>query len=186
MTNAEMSSSHSLICTAFHEAGHFVAELVLKPDSMVGAVSIIPDDETLGRSIAEPVELWDEFLPDAELIEAEVVCLLAGHAAERRFEPSEDQREVLIEWASSDFDRARQFCDYLGIAIDVFHGKANQFVNDHWGEITCLAKALLVENELSAEEASIWIDHATKNEDMTPLQLQHYPKLQRLLDLSQD
>jgi ATP-dependent Zn protease len=177
-----MDANHERSITAHHEAGHFVAELVLKPSSVLGTVSIVSDDETLGRCTAEAVELWDEFLPDAKLIEAEVVCLLAGHAADRRFEPSEEREQISIERASSDFEKARRFCDYLGIEMDVFHKKANQFVDDHWGEITCLARALLIENTLCADEASIWIDVVTKNEQLTSFHLEVFPKLKRLLE----
>jgi hypothetical protein len=76
---------------AVHEAGHAVAMVLLGIG--LRSVTIIPDDEALGRTV--PAEVPDEYDDGFEKwLQAKCVSLLAGHEAERRVA---DAGEVGIE-----------------------------------------------------------------------------------------
>jgi ATP-dependent Zn protease len=81
----------ALECTAYHEAGHAV--MYFFQEIPFRRVMIIPSGDTLGslhhyrlgRKPKERVEIGFHTPRDRDRLEREIMCLLAGHAAERHF-----------------------------------------------------------------------------------------------------
>jgi hypothetical protein len=179
LMNAIPSQKH----VAYHESGHFVAQIVLQPVSHISRVSIIPDDDegTCGAVYGEDIVLWEDNMPPRERIEAQIICLLSGFAAERKYDPSEKHRRLAMEGASRDFEKAINLCEIAGISLEESHLKARSFVDERWNEIICLTEALLIVKEFIGEEAEIWLDYAIRNVPISDLMLDQYPNLELLM-----
>jgi len=147
--------------TAYHEAGHAVASF--HTERAVKAISIVPDEDNLGRVSHYPLTgRW--FQPDVEIdgrtthyIETSITVLLAGPAGERRYRG---------RWnhvgASADYSRAldlafrlvgseRQLRHYWAwrhqITMDLWE---NEYA---WEQVRRLAEELLERKVLSGRVA---------------------------------
>jgi ATP-dependent Zn protease len=139
--------------TAHHEAGHAV---VSKWNRIaVREVTITEDDEALGHTRAWPIGDW--FSPDVVIdtrtkrrIEHAIMVLLAGQAAQERFDGS-------TEGAESDSDMAVTLAMYAtGSAeqctkyIERLQFRTDDLVRQLWRAIEHVAAVLLDEERLSA------------------------------------
>ena len=145
--------------TAFHEAGHAVASWWLRRGFK--HVSIMPREDDLGHLLSTGFPKW--FDPhsgcrdgrDQLLIEKEVQVLLAGYAAERKFDPK--QRRAGL--SDADFHSANDFTFYLhgdGKEAEVFIELqmilARSLVLRWWPCVQAVAAALLEHSTLSARK----------------------------------
>jgi hypothetical protein len=141
--------------TAHHEAGHAVVSKSL--DIAVREVTIIEDDAALGRTHYWPIGDW--FTPDLVIdtrtqrrIERTIRVLLAGQAAQNRFDGS-------TEGAENDWDMAvtlamhathsREICDAYLEYLRLLTGAD---VRRLWPAIEHVAAVLLAEERLSARQ----------------------------------
>jgi integrase len=121
--------------TAYHEAGHAVARFVL--GRRIDRVSIIPDDESLGhvrgyvlRKIGED---WDYTLRDVQLLEDEIVSMLAGEVTETRLTGRENP-----VGAQHDRDNAAMLAVHLegpDVAepyLNYLEARARALIGAHW------------------------------------------------------
>jgi ATP-dependent Zn protease len=140
--------------TAYHEAGHaIVAHFTGCP---IESVSIIDDDESLGRCITP---LPEGFQPDdqedgsMEVLESHLAVCLAGAAA----------REILtgetVELMGNDLDGAIKLMGSLGgnseqmnAAADEAQRRAKSILEREWAAVEALVGALLERGELDGEQ----------------------------------
>ena len=142
--------------TAYHEAGHFVAGWL--NDELMDTISIVPDHDegTSGRLMSEEcVRYADEHQnwPE-ERAKAYLVGLYAGYAAQRRFDPNQPDEHARLG-ARSDFEEAEIWSDKFDLAA--LQQNAHALVAEHWPKIEQIAKALLVKEALTSEEADALI-----------------------------
>jgi len=153
--------------TAYHEAGHAVAQALLPHVAKLRKVSIVPDEKAgnLGsaHSHGEP-----SFRPDVEAdlrkVVDEIVVLLAGSVAEKRFAGRANHIG-----ARSDYNAAIDLASYvtgsdseeINELLRWLRKRAEGFVARHWKSICTVAGALLDKHTLSGREVHYWIDVAT-------------------------
>jgi len=137
--------------TAFHEAGHAVAALVL--DRPVVKVSIQPDRDRLGIcAFGKAV-----FRPSQDWLEREILIALAGMAAEARHTGEYDReaagrdlryaRELLMQRAGSERQAERLERRMLSKVEHLLEqGSA-------WNAVVSIAEALLQQGEISGRQA---------------------------------
>lgn len=141
--------------TAHHEAGHAVAQSVLTHVAKLRRVTIVPDARNLG--IAQS-HLRPSFRPGVEAdlreIVDEIVVLLSGAAAERRFAGRANH-----VGAQSDYHKAVALaCCVAGgeeeaqAIIRWLLARAARFVEHRWSAIEAVAQALLERKVLSGAE----------------------------------
>ena len=70
--------------TAYHEAGHAVASLILRPDVKIIELSIVPKSDSVGRVAFEEIALHRQGCSSREDIHHELLISLAGRAAEQK------------------------------------------------------------------------------------------------------
>jgi hypothetical protein len=141
--------------TAYHEAGHAVVSLALR--RAVRRVSIIADDDTLGRCSSNPIGDW--FRPDfnisgreRNIIETETIILLAGFHAEARFAGRRNH-----VGAASDMHKAVELLTWLaeGEALEKYlawlNVRSKNLVNtpQNWRAIEYVARELLAPRKIS-------------------------------------
>lgn len=141
--------------TAYHEAGHAVADHVLG-FTAVGA-TIVKRGDVLGS--AKPLDEWGSPFYTVRENEREarrwIVTLLAGHAAEVEFCGKDDSQRG---GAWRDFDEAATVLRFLGNQdLEVFRGRARNFVRRHRAKITRVAEELLRCGTLDDGELDILI-----------------------------
>src|SRR5882762_3394733 len=83
-------------------------------------------------------------------IEAYVVGLCAGFAAQRRFDPHQLE-EVVLGVAECDFEMADVWSDVL--SLDEGLARAQALILDHWAKVELIARALLAKRRLEVGEA---------------------------------
>jgi hypothetical protein len=147
--------------TAYHEAGHAVAAIVLRRG--FSHVTIEPRDDSLGH--VKPNKHPESFRPDisddardAPRIEREVLMLLAGIAAEkhlrgrRNYRGASQDLRMAVDVAGYLFSR-RTLEKYLEYMIE----RAEDFISMpfHWLQVEALATALLERRTLSARAARV-------------------------------
>lgn len=163
-----------LALTAYHEAGHAVADVVLGID--VDHVTIVPQEDTSGHeTVIHPDDIkegWgvsDYDDPRVRLhVENFLIGLLAGPYAGRKFYPKarlqatetlSDGRKVLA--AGSDHSYVvRIIADIFGDDNDQVRwtyeryvtARARALVETHWRSIELVANALLKRKTLSGDE----------------------------------
>ncbi|MEW6156160.1 MAG: hypothetical protein AB1813_01940 [Verrucomicrobiota bacterium] len=158
-----MELKHQL-STAYHEAGHAVVGYFL--GIPMRSVSIIPDGDSSGRVTGYRSVItrrWQEALSFGRLspsefsgLEKQLVALLAGDVAQRRYAPrsarSHHSRadfscvaDVVLKLWSSDKVRAAY--------LKFLRARAEELVEVHWAQIDALAHALVDRRGLSGREA---------------------------------
>ncbi len=134
--------------SAVHEAGHWVACYHLRGPSSCGALSIEGDEHRLGWASTE--EPWD-----SRGAEAEIVILLAGHAAERAAGIANGTPEE--SGAANDYQRAAE----LGMSPATraeYEAKAAKLVASLWASVQALAEVLTTEKTLDGDEACVVVE----------------------------
>ncbi len=157
---------------AYHEAGHFVAQYRLTPDDGTERVSIVPGEGTLGHH-APASGLEDHFRLrdgvaeyDPAAVEAEIVILYAGAAADLHLDPSREE-EVRAGAGSDDAKAAELLRDHLGRNRERdLRQRAADFVAEHWREIEAVAAELLERKTLNGTEAELILDAAAEGMDV--------------------
>lgn len=141
--------------TAFHEAGHFIADL--ERGVTAYRVSIEPEGPRLGFCHAE--EALGIGLVPIPRFRAIVVMLFAGHAASCQRAP----RFATYSRATStsDDDAARWYLRFLPRGAARFcRADAARLVRRRWVEVEAIARALLDRGTLDGEEAEAIADVA--------------------------
>lgn len=145
--------------TAYHEAGHAMAFMVLK--TRFSKVSIVPDDESLGRVTNDlPDSFFDEDLNanrQRSLYEKHILISLAGGLAEMKLTGVENtdgnavDNSSVVELASRVTDSVAETEAY----ILWLQERAKNMVDNPWNWIAveALAAALLHSKTLSARKA---------------------------------
>ena len=144
--------------TAFHEAGHAVADFYLR--HKIGKVTIIPEGDVKGRATnigRDYLEGIDVELTPAkkERIFNKIIALATGHFAQKRF----NARSVRTWQASSDNEKALRLAwlvspDSEGaqLLLRWLYHEAEVLVNRRRRDISAVAQALLAKGTLKGEE----------------------------------
>ena len=130
-TDAELRS------TAYHEAGHAAADLVLGHGVL--NVSIVPGDGNVGHAFQLD---GDDMTPEgmADL----VVAAYAGAEAQRRIYPDDWRSMLRIKLgAQSDDEIAERYLQYCADTADALRTLAAALVSKHWDLIELIADELL-------------------------------------------
>jgi hypothetical protein len=157
--------------TAFHEAGHAVA------DHLGGfspyRVTIKHEGDTLGR-----VHSLDGYLSSPEVtasqIESMLMSLYAGYAAE--IEVGGDA-SAARKGACDDFNAAREILEGFVDEQDELKWVqlAQKFVRDNWGAITHVAEYLLVHETMDLVEVELLVEDSASPEELTAYRQQRGP-----------
>lgn len=162
-----------MVLTAYHEAGHAVMAHLC--GQIVTRVEIVGDDEHTGsvsciRFLEEPRWGMDENIPSAA-IEARILCLVAGIAAENIFTEDLSWREQ-----EGDLDEAVRLalrivgsCDRVLPFLQEGRDHAVNLLRRHWKAVEALAGLLLIHGSLSREElrqvVAAWLDPERSSSD---------------------
>lgn len=141
--------------TAYHEAGHAVAAYRGGFDSnYLCAVSTVPDP---GKGTFGWACYADQFSDiDSPEMEAWLLSMFAGYAAELQFCPREAERIHLT--AASDFEKAAPWLAIREESEGVWIAKAAEFVQREWEAIERVAQQLLLDEQLDGEDLQILLD----------------------------
>lgn len=167
--------------TAIHEAGHAVA--AWRQDLDFTTISIVPDDDSLGRVAMGA--LPDGFAPESEitledrdLIERKAVVSLAGDAAERHYLEqvgAQVDDALLADQATHDFASAVNITSYLFDHDDVHQAhldymvvRARVLVEANWHVIEALADAVTEAGSLTWPQAEPIVRAAYLRTDVKP------------------
>lgn len=151
--------------TAYHEAGHVVANWRVKGLKAVGAVSIEPEEDFHGVAISK--WMLKGLHPDIEMtdrararIEDQILTSLAGPAAQRKFKPrsvrhvhGRSDRELAIDLASYVAGSHRQ----LEAFLKWMWVRAEDLVETNWSTTVDLAATLLERRKLSGRQVQDWL-----------------------------
>jgi ATP-dependent Zn protease len=157
---AKKRQRRRLVETAYHEAGHAVACMTLKRPFK--RVTIVPEGDSLGHILKRncPKSIRPDIVVNCRSfrwIEREIICALAGLAAEHRFAGRHNWRG-----AGSDFSHAVDLAGNLYfepavssryLAFMVEQAKCLVAASRVWIEIQAIAAALMERETLSAREA---------------------------------
>jgi hypothetical protein len=150
-------------CAAYHEAGHAVMSFILRRG--VTRVTIIPNDESKTLGLCTSTHLPRSFSPDMKMdararnvIEREVMILLAGTTAERKFRGRHNWRG-----ANDDLRKAVNLASYycpsteeVGKYLDWLKERTwNDLCNKpaHWRAVEYIAAELLETQAISGKKA---------------------------------
>ena len=137
-----------LEATAYHEAGHLAARLLLGGRIMF--VTIQPDP--FGRTYGRVVPDYRVLLPKSH----QIVIALAGPMAERRFRAGDEPTGDQGDWDRAIRDAfriAKGDMEQASALLDKLEGKASILVNTYWPAIERTASALLVFGRLDGDTA---------------------------------
>ena len=155
MTNA-VALCDPLILTAYHEAGHTVMAHLC--GQIVTTVEIVGDEEHTGsvsclRFLEEPRWGLNKHMPSAA-IEARILCLVAGIAAESILTGDSSWREP-----EDDLDEAVRLalrvvgsCDRVLPLLEEARDHAVDLLDRHWNAIEILAGLLLIHRRLTRDQ----------------------------------
>ncbi len=155
MTNAVVLRD-PLVLTAYHEAGHTVMAHLC--GQIVTTVEIVGDEEHTGsvsslRFLDEPRWGVDEHMPSAA-IEARILCLVAGIAAENIV-----TGDALWREPEDDLDEAVRLglrvvgsCDRVLPLLEEAREHAIDVLHRHWDAVEALAGMLLIHRRLSRDQ----------------------------------
>lgn len=144
---------------AIHEAGHAVASVLLGLG--LQSVTIIPDDEALGRVVPlddgpnEYDEGWDDWL------QAVAVSTLAGYEAERRVTTPEEFGTV--GGVDDDWYKVGDYVLHLGgptpsdqwVLINRWPAEARVLLARNWHKVERVADELLLKGRLSGSDVAL-------------------------------
>lgn len=155
-----------LVLTAYHEAGHAVMAHLC--GQIVTTVEIVGDEEHMGsvsslRFLEEPRWGVDEHMPSAA-VEARILCLVAGIAAESIINGETSWREP-----EDDLDEAVRLalrvvrsCDRVLPLLEEAREHAVDLLDQHWEAVEALAARLLIHRRLSRDQVrdvvSAWLE----------------------------
>ena len=134
--------------TAYHEAGHAAADLILGHGSI--GVTIAPKGNSLGGA----TQLYGDDMT-VEGMEDLVVALYAGAEAEKRITPDYDHANA---GAWEDDEKA---ADYLRLLNRTEHERRERtadLISEHWGLVELIASQLLHHESLQGDEVYILLD----------------------------
>ncbi len=155
MTNP-VTFCEPLVLTAYHEAGHAVMAHLC--GQIVTTVEIVGDEEHTGsvsslRFLEEPRWGLDEQMPSAA-IEARILCLVAGIAAENIVTGDNSWREP-----EDDLDEAVRLglrvvrsCDQVLPLLEEGRDHAVDLLRRHWNAVEVLAGTLLIHRRLTRDQ----------------------------------
>jgi len=133
---------------AYHEAGHFVAAMVLGAD-LPDVITIRRVSGTRGRVSTR----MSDDLDSPEYCENQAVIMFSGWAAQLELDPSDPEEAR----RGSDDDNAMAAA-FLAVAEhtteDQCRTRARQAIKEHWNEVGVVAQALLDREELQGQEAA--------------------------------
>ena len=146
---------------AYHEAGHVVA--AWRHGFKIKSATIVPEKDILGKVVnaGSPfagVNIEYDNSPRARaLAEDYIIGLLAGHAAERRYNPRLAKRQVVQ--SHGDHKQALDIADYMcssAKAVDAYLNwlsvAADDLIHGAWDFVETIAKALIERRTLNAAE----------------------------------
>jgi len=145
-----------LALTAYHEAGHAVMAHLC--GQIVTKVEIVGDEEHTGsvsclRFLEEPRWGIDKYMPSAA-IEARILCLIAGIAAENIVTGDKSWREP-----DDDLDEAVRLglrvvrsCDRVLPLLEEARDHAADLLHRHWNAVAVLAGLLLIHRRLTRDQ----------------------------------
>jgi len=148
-------TKQSLQASAYHEAGHAIADV--RFECICDRVTIVQcqEDGTLGRERSV-------YGGDAE---HRLIACLAGYAAEIEHDPRSEPQAKL--GATDDFDKARGCLRELGVKclLAPWHKKTRQFVRDNWRAIDMVARDLVEVKTLDGYEVELIVNIADGEPD---------------------
>lgn len=147
-----------LECTAYHEAGHFVAYMFSKKCPAVRRVSIVPNPRrgSLGHVLPFPTPTFNPELEiDLNRIADEIVCYLAGGVAEKRFAGRANHLGARSDYSTaSDLAlRASGSGEAASAMLRWLRFGAEGLVRVRWWAVEALAKVLLDRETMTGKEA---------------------------------
>lgn len=147
---------------AIHEAGHAVAGVLLHRG--VRRATVVPDESLAGHAVFGPLRRKPRVWPPIpeERIERQIMCILAGLAAELLAEPrGEGTIDVDDEGARGDYQHAYQLAfEHLPVGatedadavISRLGAKTTQLLNENWRAVEAVADELLAQHTLSRNQ----------------------------------
>lgn len=145
---------------AYHEAGHAVISYRL--DFGVGTTTIKPGEGYSGGAAGEGV--WCDGSRDLDY----VTILLAGFAAERRYNPAADPCG-----SRGDDEEAARLILGLGANEHELRSRADELVAKYWEQIVAVALALVKDETLNGDEVDFICDAVDEDEEW-PVLLAEY------------
>ena len=145
-----------MVLTAYHEAGHAVMAHLC--GQIVTTVEIVGDEEHTGsvsclRFLEEPRWGLDKHMPSAA-IEARILCLVAGIAAENIVTSDQSWREP-----DDDLDEAVRLglrvvrsCDRVLPLLEEAREHAIDLLHRHWNAVKVLSGMLLIHRHLTGDQ----------------------------------
>ena len=149
--------------TAYHEAGHAVARILLRRVPRLRKVTIVSTDDSEGSTHSAH---WPSFNPGSEVDERKVyeriMALLAGPVSEKRF-----AKRASNVGARSDHARAADLALYVSADEKLANSllkwlsvRTEKFVEVNWWAVQAVAEALLEHKTLSGKKAKEVITEA--------------------------
>jgi ATP-dependent Zn protease len=166
-----MLSEAELRATAYHEAGHAVANWAYGWE--IDSVTIVEDEEYAGRVTVrnklagKQLDLLDgdEWEAAKQDVEEAVIAIKAGPAAQRRFnsaswDVSQDyhDNQAIITYAYGTFND-----DEAGQWLQELDGKVAHFLDQHWMAIEALTQKLLEKPVISGAEVAEFLEQVTSS-----------------------
>lgn len=162
------SNSKRRRATAYHEAGHAVAALIL--NAIPTKVTIEPGQDYQGmverRSFAGKLDEYGK--PNARerlLIEKDVIILLAGEIAQRQYHA----RSVRSSHGRGDRVAALYFLEHVTHDPEALTHysrflarRATLLIKRHWYQVEALAQALLVEGTINGKRVRLICEDAMR------------------------
>jgi ATP-dependent Zn protease len=157
---AAVRSTMSKENTAYHDAGHGVAYSEYKFN--LAPITIIPNKRCAGSLDGKDYFRLDGTV-DAKRAGEAIVALLAGYAAEVKYDPASKSQAVIH--AGDDFAKA---ADIIGTLkklgqtkdIKIWQREADDFVKKHWKAIETVARELLEVKTLDGQSVEYIIEIA--------------------------
>ncbi|TMX73104.1 AAA family ATPase [Vibrio rotiferianus] len=142
-------SEQEKLRTAYHEAGHLLASVLLFPQQEIDFVTIEPRNQTLGFVATRPLEEYEGYSKNS--IDKHLQVLMAGRAAEQLFTESQDE---VSSGASNDINKATKLAMHA-----VYEGGLDPSIGPI--NITMLTKFEESELLLKAQQAvQTWLTEA--------------------------
>ncbi|MBI4695505.1 MAG: hypothetical protein HY749_15925 [Gammaproteobacteria bacterium] len=143
--------------TAYHEAGHAAADLILGHYSMGVSIVAKPEDGSRGRAVADGL---DEFSTAG--VANIVVALLAGAEAQRRVMRPCKRSAAWIRRGGGDNRQIQRHERILRVRgrdpIPALRERTRALLSEHWDFVEMIAEALLEHRVLHGDEVNLLHD----------------------------